>query len=781
MRSPLSSNKRHFTTQQLSSVCRQLQCKNVHGNQSARDARATQRGEARRQEDELQVLESDMISADSGVQGQEIPKSPTVGQCKVTVHEVADEEEEIMPELAYSQAVSRLIEVDNAEVKKKAKKIAAARRTMDGAVDEMWAAIKSADRSTCPQVDQRTIEIRERMADVMDSAKELRQAIKAAAETVAEHMSDDVQADLEATLMTMLQQSAKHAKNSRQEGYKCQERLEKFNKASKADQAPAIPARGASGSTGGWNMWKGDATLKPSVLSKDAVPCDFRNFQRDFATYIKSGETPTIKATANTIVGHMRVCIDSELNTAMRDLWIEEGPDTLKDNLANLETVFMKHFPISKRRQMLLEAEQEAGELTSEYWRRMRRMTYEAEVDKMTSHQWHTMLSLAKTKDEDIKEKLMVMEDLTFNKAMAMIDTIKKARITQGKDATTIRKLDMQVNRVVPGNKTPATISCFRCSRPGHYKSQCEMAPQQCPICKRDHVEAAHKDFPPRKTTGERVRKTPAKSELKPRKKKPAPKRVNLSGESSESERDSRGCHKRSKSKTKLEQLRRLIQSSDSSESEEETSAESSRMVRVEVLSDSSESDEETSPELSRMVKVEVRGANLVENPTLLVDVWRRLTSKNSASIIALADTGASKSVIGLALVKKYKLKLDTGKTRVSLTNASGHKMSVEGTVTIFLQPEGAPTRKMIKAIVSESVGNDFLLGLPDLKHLQLLPEDFPRYRGEKYTVSNSRQNPTESMEALHHNGRREQRRCRHNPLEQWCKPKDLLGQNKRR
>ena len=148
------------------------------------------------------------------------------------------------------------------------------------------------------------------------------------------------------------------------------------------------------------------------------------------------------------------------------------------------------------------------------------------------------------------------------------------------------------------------------------------------------------------------------------------------------------------------------------------------------------------------MVKVEVREANMVENPTLSVDVWRRLTSKNAAIIIDLADTGASKSVIGLALVKKYKLKLDTGKTRVSLTNASGHKMSVEGTVTIFLQPEGVPTGKMIKAIMSESVGNDFLIGLPDLKHLQLLPEDFPRYRGEKYTVSNSRQNPTDLVEA---------------------------------
>ena len=139
------------------------------------------------------------------------------------------------------------------------------------------------------------------------------------------------------------------------------ERLERFDRVNKKETTPKSPVRGASGGVSSWNFWKGDATLKPTVLNKDTVPCDFRNFQRDFATYIKSGETATVKASANTVMGNMRVCIDSELNTAMRDLWIEEGPDTLKRNLECLETVFMKRFPISKRKQMLLEAEQEGG------------------------------------------------------------------------------------------------------------------------------------------------------------------------------------------------------------------------------------------------------------------------------------------------------------------------------------------------------------------------------------------------------------------------------------
>ena len=89
---------------------------------------------------------------------------------------------------------------------------------------------------------------------------------------------------------------------------------------------------------------------------------------------------------------------------------------------------------------MLLEAEQEAGEVTSEYWRMIRIMRYEAEIDQMTADMWDTMLALAKTKDEAIKEKLIAMEHLTFDSALVTIETIEKARITQGKEATTVRK-----------------------------------------------------------------------------------------------------------------------------------------------------------------------------------------------------------------------------------------------------------------------------------------------------------------------------------------------------
>ena len=275
----------------------------MYGNSSARDFRASQRGELReqlQQEEVVEVVEDPELITVQEVQGQETPDSPTVGQLKVVVHR-PEEEVEVMPEQAYTAAVARLIEVDNAEVKKKAKKIAAARRKMDGAVEVMWDAIKSADKSTCPSVKERIAEIRESMTAVMLNSDLLRQTIEDTVDAVTEHLVDAEQADMEATLMRMLDQAVQHARRARQEGHDCQDRLEKFNKTSSTPPTPAQPARGAGSSTGSWNMWKGDQSLKPTVLSKDAVPCDFRNFQRDFATYIKSGETANSQGTAITI------------------------------------------------------------------------------------------------------------------------------------------------------------------------------------------------------------------------------------------------------------------------------------------------------------------------------------------------------------------------------------------------------------------------------------------------------------------------------------------------
>ena len=136
-------------------------------------------------------------------------------------------------------------------------------------------------------------------------------------------------------------------------------------------------------------------------------------------------------------------------------MWIKEGPDTLRQNLNSLEGVFMKRFPISKMRLMLFGTTQESREQLTEYWRRNRRMRIDADIDKMTPDQcWDMLLSLTHMKDKDIKEKLPLIDNLTFNRAISIMDTIKKSLIAQGKDAMTAVRKFGQIN-------VPSTFSCY--------------------------------------------------------------------------------------------------------------------------------------------------------------------------------------------------------------------------------------------------------------------------------------------------------------------------------
>ena len=118
----------------------------MYGTQSARDTRATQRGNAReQQEDVVEVLALELIT----VQGTQETGSSEVSHSR-TGQGNGPQGRGTRRRLCQSRHTlkpwPRLIEVNNAEVKKKAK---------DGAVDMMKGGqCKSADGSSCPSVDQ---------------------------------------------------------------------------------------------------------------------------------------------------------------------------------------------------------------------------------------------------------------------------------------------------------------------------------------------------------------------------------------------------------------------------------------------------------------------------------------------------------------------------------------------------------------------------------------------------------------------------------------------------
>ena len=142
----------------------------------------------------------------------ESPTSPTVRQVKVVVHQV-EQDEDVMLDEEYAQAVENLINVDNLEVRKKAKIIASKKRTMERAVERMWAFIKGADKSMCPQVAIRMKEITAAMESVDCTAEAFGDLIKETCATVAEHITDRNElTGHKNRLIMMLKQAALHTR-----------------------------------------------------------------------------------------------------------------------------------------------------------------------------------------------------------------------------------------------------------------------------------------------------------------------------------------------------------------------------------------------------------------------------------------------------------------------------------------------------------------------------------------------------------------------------------------
>ena len=93
-------------------------------------------------------------------------------------------------------------------------------------------------------------------------------------------------------------------------------------------------------------------------------------------------------------------------------------------------------------------------------------------------------------------------------------------------------------------------------------------------------------------------------------------------------------------------------------------------------------------------------------------------------TVEALADSGTSASIISWDLAKKLNMVV-FGKGVATLKNASHKHMDVSGKVEIMVQEEhGLPPK--IKMLVSKDLGPDELVGLEDLKNINILTKGLP-------------------------------------------------------
>ena len=84
----------------------------------------------------------------------------------------------------------------------------------------------------------------------------------------------------------------------------------------------------------------------------------------------------------------------------------------------------------------------------------------------------------------------------------------------------------------------------------------------------------------------------------------------------------------------------------------------------------------------------------------------------------AVADSGTTRTIIAMDLVKRHKIKLYS--TKKQLRNASEDSMRCEGRIPITIN--GVPTM----ALASSSLNNEILLSLRDMRKLGIVDENFP-------------------------------------------------------
>ena len=95
-------------------------------------------------------------------------------------------------------------------------------------------------------------------------------------------------------------------------------------------------------------------------------------------------------------------------------------------------------------------------------------------------------------------------------------------------------------------------------------------------------------------------------------------------------------------------------------------------------------------------------------------------------TIQALADSGASASIISWDLAKKINM-IIYEKGDATLKDGSHNHMDVSGQGEVIVQEDDGLSLK-IKVLVSKDLGEDELVvGLEDLKDLNILHKDFPR------------------------------------------------------
>ena len=414
--------------------------------------------------------------------------------------------------------------------------------------------------------------------------------------------------------------------------------------------------------------------MKPKeTVSLDTRLAEYRDWIYDYEHYHKMANFP------NYPLGEQQSFLMHNLSTDLRSqvrLKLKEETQVFETVQVNGKTlpsmadiirdILARQIPLVTRRIQMLECMQGPAEKFSDFKVRLEDAKFEAEVDKMKTADWTSLMYLRALSNTKLKEHLL-----------------RENRVTQEEIETTAESWELAANTRTTSEEKMASVNAMST----YQKSKKGGKPQQ----------QQQKSFSTAASEKSSVKEDDCKNcgRKLPHGNKGCPAK----------DLTCRGCQKRG-------HIQKMCRSSGNNTSSDDTS------------------NTGASGEKARARSVKVRRLPISEATTPILEIEAATpSSKDTQKISSIADTGSTKSTMSLDYFKKGVLKksdIDTTQ-KAHIEVAGGSKLRCRGTVKLKTKYRDQET--ILDVLVSPDLKQEMYLSFRDLKKMKLLPESFPQQK----------------------------------------------------
>ena len=416
--------------------------------------------------------------------------------------------------------------------------------------------------------------------------------------------------------------------------------------------------------------------LKPTPLTKESSPEEFRSWVRKFKSYYSTSQMQTLPITDQQ--SYLFSAISVPLETHLTNIIGDDTPifgenDEAESCINYLKRDFLRSHPVFLRRQEFFSYSQVQGQKFSTFVDELKRKGAEADLRNLSHDDLYVFRIIGGCTNEKITEKLLDLKEPTLlnieeEGKSAEATALALQAMKKGLGAAVAAQAKQKQKH---GNKNgtksngggkkkyppvPEHIKgrCFACGNTGHRFNECRRKGSlHCSKCNKDgHVQEVC--FMEARSRGPSRHQSRAPSRQASR--SPSPRRGS------------------------------------------------------------------PSPERRRAMVVRAKKASSKNKPTPKVQMRFRPSKGQPFDFAVTPDTGATRTIIAHNLLRKHRIPFRNIEEK--LYAANGTEMKCQGSLTVSVQSEGGQDE--VDAIVSSDLEDEILLSWHDLIRLGVLPGDFP-------------------------------------------------------